>query len=405
MIKILNLLLTSLIHVIINPVFWAVIFIIYLQYKKIGKMELLILGRNKESTIKRVFNSVIIGIISGVLGSIIIILIGITVENNDFLYVFILAILLMFIHPRFLCFSYSGGIVALISLIFGYPKINVSSIMAIVAVLHLIESFLIAIDGDKSKIPIYAEKGDTIVGGFRMVRFWPIPFVVLLASSQSLKGIDSSMSNWWPLIGTDNIRENLFYIIVPVVAILGYGDMAISDYPKNKVKQSAKNLFIYSVTLLFLSVVSTRIYIFKIIAALFSPIVHEFLIQLGKKKEKRNKPVFVSSNKGVKILDVMPNGIADKIKLEPGDIIYKINDRDVKDKSDINEILSYFPPHIKIEYYDIALKIHVKEYKDYKNKIRNLGILAVPKQSEYIFITKEAERLGMKVLKKIRKKS
>ncbi|WP_427339846.1 PDZ domain-containing protein [Caloranaerobacter sp. DY30410] len=401
--EILYLLVLTLLQVFLNPVYWGIIILLYFQYKKIGKMEKKILGINKKSNLMRIFSSMVNGTLGGILGSLIIILLGVTIQANDFKYIFLLAVVLMLIHPRFICFSYAGGIISLSYLIFGYPKVNVSSIMAIVGILHLIESFLILVDGDSTKIPIYIERDQKIVGGFNMMRFWPIPFIVLLTVGGTISSDGVNMPNWWPLFRPENIlfnTDNITYVMMGVIAALGYGDMAVSDYPENKVKESARNLSIYSILLIILSVISTYVYAFKYIAALFGPLAHEGLIQLGRAKEKRGKPKFECPEFGVKILDVMPNEIAEKIGLKSGDIIISVNGNPVNSKDEIQYVLLSYPAYIWIEYIDRNGEYHTKEYMDYNYGVRKLGILTIPRYSTYSFVVKEIESPLMKLRKK-----
>ncbi len=126
-------------HFKISP-FWIVVAIIYLQYRKMSKMERDILGKNQSYPLYNTMISLVFGLIGGMLGSVLFLLSGITINPNDFYLVLPLAIILSLIHPRFICFSYAGGIVSLIGIIFGY-SINVSSIMFVIGVLHLVESF------------------------------------------------------------------------------------------------------------------------------------------------------------------------------------------------------------------------------------------------------------------------
>ncbi|KPU26983.1 hypothetical protein TR13x_07625 [Caloranaerobacter sp. TR13] len=396
----------SLLQVFFNPIYWGIIVLLYFQYKKIGKMEKNILGINKKSNRMRVFSSMVKGTLGGILGSLIIILLGVTIQANDFKYIFLLAVILMLTHPRFICFSYAGGIISLSYLLFGYPRVNVSSIMAIVGILHLIESFLILVDGDSTKIPIFVERNKKIVGGFNMMRFWPIPFIVLLTVGEMVSSNGVNMPNWWPLFKPENVSlnaDNIIYMMIGVVAALGYGDMAITDYPENKVKESSRNLFIYSILLIILSVVSTYIYVFKYIAALFGTLAHEGLIQIGRSKEKSGKAKFECPEFGVKILDVMPDGIAEKIGLKSGDIITSVNGNRVNSKDEIEYILSNYPTYIWIEYIDRNGEYQTKEYMDYKYGIRKLGILTIPRYSTYSFVVKEIESPLMKLRKKFKR--
>lgn len=389
----------TLIQVILNPIFLVVLLILFIQYNKISKMERDILGINKESIAKRIFSSTAVGLLGGVLGSIIVILLGVTIEASDFRYIFVLAIILMLIHPRFICFSYGGGLISLFSLIFGFPDINVSSIMAIVAVLHLVESFLIFIDGDTTKIPIFMETKGRIVGGFNMMRFWPIPFIVLLlvSSYDISSGID--MPEWWPLFSSTDMK-NIFYIMIGVIAALGYGDMAIAQMPREKIKNSSKNLFLFSIVLLILAVISSHIYVFKYIAAIFSPVAHELLIQIGRKTELNGKSIFSPPQKGVLILDTIPGFAGDRMGLKTGDIIFAINGNRVDYKEEIDNVLMETPSYIWIDLYEGPNNIKTLDYKDYGIGIRKLGILTVPKNSIYPFVVREKDGILKRIMKR-----
>jgi hypothetical protein len=93
------------------------------------------------------------GFIGGLFGSFLVVLLGITIETyvpnsqgafaSGITYIWIIAILMAMIHVRYLCFSYAGGLVALVSLIFGFPNVYVPGLMALVGILHLIESLFI----------------------------------------------------------------------------------------------------------------------------------------------------------------------------------------------------------------------------------------------------------------------
>ncbi len=398
--------LITIVSVILNPIFWVAIGLVYFQYNKISKMEKKILGSNKKPTGKRVLSSTVTGIWAGILGSVFIIALGIVISPGDFKYILLLAVLLMMIHPRFICFSYSGGILSLSSLIFGMPNINVSSLMAIVAILHMVESFLILVDGASSKIPVFLERDDKVVGGFNMMRFWPIPLIVLLLSSSIPASGGVAMPDWWPLFYTGEVvnKNDLSFLMIGVIAALGYGDIAITDYPENKIKYSAKNLFFFSITLLVLSITSLYVFEIKYVAALFSPIAHELLIQYGRKKEKKGEPIFVPPTRGVKILDVIPEGVGQEMGLKTGDIIYAVNGKTVDTKEDIGGILMSIPSYVWVDYFDKNRETHTKDIRDYRNGIRSLDILVIPRDSQYKFTVKNKQGLMIRIINKIKKR-
>ena len=109
-------------------------------------------------------------------------------------------------------------------------------------------------------------------------------------------------------------------MMVPVVAALGYGDIALSTTPKARCRSSAVRLMYFSGALLFLSVMASRYKIFAFLAAAFAPVAHEVLIIIGKNQEKKNMPLFRPPLQGEMVLDVV-KGSAEKMGLETG-ILY-----------------------------------------------------------------------------------
>ncbi len=396
----------SLMTAIVNPLFWLVFILVMLQYKKIIKMEMSILGMPKHSIKDKMRNALWMGLLGGFIGTIFFILLGITLQPKDFTYILPMAVFMMMINARYICFSYAGGLLSLFSLLFGFPQINVSSIMAIVALLHLVESMLIWLDGDKDATPIFMKDPRYgVIGGFMLQRFWPIPFTILLLSMGTSEGArELNLPDWWPLFRTQinsiNLEQTMLQMSV-VVAALGYGDIALSATPKEKTRKSSLRLLAYSLILLLLSVISTRLQVFQYIAALFAPFGHEALIIYGQKEEKRLKPIFRNYSEGVTVLDVMQGGYGREMGLRPGDVILKINNRMITNQESIREVLYDFPSYIWV---DIITRKGIRktlEHKDYRRGIRNLDIIVIPEQAEVLFQPQTSFSLGTKLIKKV----
>lgn len=243
-----------------SPFYWIIIGIIFYQYNKIGEWERKLVGRYKRALFCNLLTSMAMGLLGGILASVIFAYLGTVINLRDFYSILVLAILLSLIHPRFMCFAYGGGIISLINLKFGYPNINPSEILVVTGVLHLIESILIWLDGTRGKLPILIEIPGAIADGFSMNRFWPIPFTILIDKGEI-----------YP---------------VTIMAILAYGDIALGSNPEKKTKYTGAILFLFSLILIILAQISIRHYIYKYLAAVFAPLGHELAIGLGKRKEE-----------------------------------------------------------------------------------------------------------------------
>ncbi|MGB9678388.1 MAG: PDZ domain-containing protein [Thermoanaerobacteraceae bacterium] len=385
---------------IFNPLFWLVVVLIWLQYKNKVKLEREILGKEQETMKDLLLDSIVYGLFAAIIGSIIIVLLGITIENIGLEYVWPLAILLMLINPRYICFSYAGGLVSLFSLIFGFPHINVPALMAIVGILHLMESMLIFLDGHHNSTPVFVELNDgRIVGGFSMQKFWPIPFAVLIIVTGVTASQGFNMPDWWPIIKPTGIDTNNMILGITLgMAALGYGDIAITKTPKKKSLVSAKRLLIFSLILIGLSIAGIYSVIFQFLAAIFAPLAHETIILFGQRDERINAPLFVAPENGVMVLFIAKGSPAEKMGISPGDTILKINDFTIKDDNDIINILSKQPDFLSITVRELGGSYTNYEYRDSRG-IKGIGVLIVPKSPQIVMKISDGSLIGDKIKK------
>ena len=95
------------------PIFWVVVLLVYLQYRRAAGMEQKLFGRTINSVGRQVVLSTMLGILGGLLASLVMLLLGLSLTQIGLLFIWPVALLLLLIHPRYLCFSYAGGLVAL----------------------------------------------------------------------------------------------------------------------------------------------------------------------------------------------------------------------------------------------------------------------------------------------------
>lgn len=335
----------DIINTLKSPFFITVLCIIYFQYAKIGKIEKENIGYKRSALLKLII-STIFGIIGGIITTVAFLYLGVVAIPQDFIYILIASIFLSLINPRYMCFSYGGSVIALSSLIIGYPKIHIPQVMSVVAVLHIVESILILLDGWRNRLPVFFEAKNQIVGGFNMNRFWPIPFVIF--------------------IGDGLIQP------ITLMAILSYGDYSISLYPRKKVIKTSLVLFLYSIILLYISKTIDNFFI----PPLFALLGHEYIILQNKMVENKSIPIFTSFDKGVKVLEVLPNTVAHKLGIKTGDILLKINGVEVNSNKDLEDIMNLRINRMEIEFFNMKYGLTTKKYY---GKRKPLGLIIVPR--------------------------
>jgi len=377
--------LVNIFSLMFQPLFWLVVVLVGMQYRRINTARASLYGVPLKPNWNEVLTASMFGLVGGVMGSVVMVLIGVTLTGSGLIYILPLAILLMLINVRFICFAYAGGILAMSNILFGFPQVNVSQVLALVAVLHMVESVLIYFSGHIGAVPaFFRDRSGRLVGGFTLQKFWPIPITALAFTiAVDLPPGVLNMPEWWPLVRPGvNEGDNLIYTLIPVVAALGYGDMAIARDPRRKSKMSAGYLALYSAVLLALAVLADRSTLLAVTAALFSPLGHELVIGIGRRVEMENPPYYIPSPHGLAVLDVVPNTPAWYTGLRSGDVIVALNGVPVHSRNDMAAVLYTVLPPVQVDFLSGGKKRYRREMLSHSGQVDTLlGILPVPDSS------------------------
>jgi hypothetical protein len=331
--------------------FWLAVGVTFWQYRRLAGAERRLYGVVKNEPRAQVLWAASEGVLGGVVASFILVFVGISLPGSGVAYVAALALALMLVNPRLVCFAYAGGIMSLVSLTTGLVKVDIPGLMGLIAVLHATESLLIALFGSRATTPVNVRTRDgELAGGFLLQRYWPIPLVVLLVILTSgqppMDGL-IPMPDWWPLIRPqDGLADNprVIYTLFPVVAILGYGDLAIVSSPVVRCRRTAAALFLYSLTLMGLAIAASHVHPLQWVAALFAPLGHELVALWGTRNEQRGRPVMPAARvmdggagggAGVMVLDVLPGSPAHRAGLAPGDMIVEFGGKPIGRRDDL----------------------------------------------------------------------
>jgi len=381
----------SFLSLVTDWIFWVIVLLVAMQYKRMARTSQQIFDLPEESIWPPVILATLFGMAGGFLGSILLITVGISVLELGISYLWITAVALMLIRQRFLCFAYAGGVLSLSKIIFGFPAVSVAQIMGLVAILHMIESLLILFSGHLAPIPVYVRMREgRVVGGFNLQKFWPLPIVALLAwiiPNQEVIRDAVAMPDWWPLIKTELLQGTgePVYMMMPVVAALGYGDIAITARPEAKTRRAALELAGYSLVLLMLAVGASYQPALAVIAALFGPLGHELLIHIGQRREMRGEPLFVPPERGVMVLHVLRQSPLKKAGIRSGDILLAINGIPVDNEYQIKDALLENRGRVEIEY----LTGTRKQWESATLKMEpgeKLGFIPAPSRYETVYL-------------------
>lgn len=393
----------------------VVLLLVYMQYRRMAVIEQRVFGVPLGNPLRNTVTALGVGFLGGLLATFLFVFLGISLVDVGIGYLWLLAIALMMIHPRFICFAYAGGVLSVSQLLFGWPALNVPAIMGLVAILHLVEALLIWLHGPTGATPVYVRRPDgRVVGGYTLQKFWPMPFIALVAfmiGQDALADMTLAMPEWWPLIKPQEPpapNMSYVYVLFPVMAALGYGDIAITRDPRAKARRTAGLLFGYSVVLMALALAGSAgpgaagaagaggggfagvpAAAWQWLAAVFSPLGHELVIYLGRRSEEQGRPLYDAS-RGAVVLAVAPDSPAADMGLRGGDIIRSINGYRVYNRADIQDVLTPWAVDVEV----VVENMYTGEERTvhYPGKIPPFGVILAPEPTDPGFMTMDDGR-------------
>ncbi len=329
--------------VFLQPIFWLIILLVWFQQKRNVRQQRAMFGLSPYSAASHTLRALLYGCVGGIAASLILTFLGIELSRLGLAYIWPVALALLLFDMRLLCFAYAGGLVALSQLIFGWPEVDVPQLAVLIAVLHLTEGLLIRVSGTDCFWPVLLERHDSFVGGFSLQNFWPLPLALLLAvptlQLPQMAG-HLMMPQWWPLFPGDVSANELAYLLLPVVAALGYGDLAVTCRPEESSRRAAGNLLLYGLTLLALAFLARHWTWFCWLAALWAPLGHEWMVQRQMKREMNGVALYARPQRGVLVLEVAPGSAAEKAGIRREDVLLAVDDFSLHSRADLFVALS-----------------------------------------------------------------
>ena len=385
----------SISYAIINPALAVLLLIIallfYTRNRKINFIQTMVLGEKLNSPLELTISQVVIGIIAGTIASLILTKLGISFEASSGIeLLFIISIIAILYKPKIFSFPYIATILGLASLTgnwFGFGqvmniKVNIPYIIILVGVISIIQGILIIIDGRKGYIPVFTSRNGEILGGFIFKRCWslPIAFFIIFNSFNDFNLKNMNFYNIYSLIVAKDlipIATATILAILPFYSMVGYEAVTFTKNKLNKTISSGLVMIIYGGVLFLISFLARYEVIYQIVSLIVMPIIYVIFKYIEKIIEKNSKPLFVSDEEGICILDVIPKSVAFKEGVRSGDKIIELNGLKPFNESQILK-------SIKDEYINTTLKIkNLKgEIKEYvirsENKSERFGVILVP---------------------------
>ena len=346
---------------LLTPVLWLGILYVIISYnQRINKeRKQFRVAINKDFYEGR--NFIKYGLFFFVMGSLISMILGLTLPTNS-VYIYQILIVLAFLINGFsttsmLLVMTAAGILELVVprfiTFFGdvFPEISGPSWLLLIFISILADYYLTR---NMKKHPLSpriksGKRGRNIATylGRETVVF---PLLALIPS-----GTLSSTLNFWPVFNIGNQKFSLIlfpiFISTSVKVIKRAKERVIQDKLKN-----TELLLGLTFVLIVLTKFMSKLFLISLIIL---TVVSIFLEIKLRKKEKNANSWYVETDEGIRIISVQPETPAAKMKLQPGDVILTCNNRVVNSEEEFYQALQLNSAycHVKVRTYEGDLRI------------------------------------------------
>lgn len=377
-----------------NPFPYLLLLLMLLYWKRQVDTERKLYNAKLHTVAEGMLQSVFYGLFGGLGASVAMLGLGLTLQQETLFFLWVVALFLMLFQLRYLCFAYSGAVIGVLSLIaerspdavqtpvlqtmwIALAQIDLISLFAFIAILHLVEALLVFLTAARRATPVFIHsKRGKLVGAFQIQHVWFVPVFAITPGTGSTETLPP-LYEGWPLLSAAEWTLPLGLLLLP--AVLSFSDQTYAMTPTRKARQASASLLLYSLILLLL--ICGAFFLFEwllIVAILFSFLGHEGMVWYSKWKEAQESPLFVHPKEGLRILAVIPGTPAERTGLKAGEVIAKVNGMRVTERKHLYEALHQNLAFCKLDVLDERGMLRYVKTSIYQKDHHQLGILLAP---------------------------
>lgn len=396
-------------RLISQPFYYIGLLLIILQYRRQIYLERKLFHTRLHSMLSGTVRTIAWGLLMSIPASLVMLGLGTLLTLTSLLWLWGLSLLFSLFRVRFMCYAYAAGALGLLhaialaaerwiaqlssvwlqDLLRSLQDLHFPSILALAAVMHLIEAVLVRLQGTQMAMPLFLEgKRGKVIGGYQLQGFWPVPLLLMVPAAGS--GLELP---WTPLFGGSAWTSGWTVLAFPIV--IGFSGVTVTRFPEDKVKRSAGYLLGYGLILLGAAIASEYAAWLAIPASLICIVLHELMIVLARYEESGKAPLYVHDGRGLRVLGVIPNSPAAQLGIQSGEILYRINGTRVLSKEQLHQLIRENAAFIKIELLNRNGENKFVQRAMYEGEHHQLGMILAPdEQAQYVLGYRESTILG-----------
>lgn len=249
------------------------------------------------------------------------------------------------------------------------------SVVILLALLVIAEGILILKNASKGSSPklVKSRRGQS-VGAHEVKRFWVLPMFLLFPGDALALPFE-----WWPVFHLG--AESYSLILVPFA--VGFNQQIQGMLPKQSIQLLGRRVIALGCMTLILSIIGYWYPLISIVVAALAIVGRELISLLQRLKDDSLPFYFSKKNNGLMIIGIIPESPADKMGLQVGELISKINGVLIRDEQVFYEALQKNRAHCKLEVLDINGEVRFVQRALYEGDHYELGILFVQDQKKF----------------------
>lgn len=387
-----EIILSGLLELVIQPFYWAGLLILLLYYRRQGILERKLFHIRLHGYGIPVMRALFGGLCAGAAVSLIMAGIGFTLTPVGAAAVWVTALILLVFRIRFANFIYAVGVLGVLRFVLNYipglpdqgvpgtifgaiDELNIAALLVLAALMHMAESALIAWQGKSFALPTYIPgKRGRPVGAYVLRMFWLVPTLLLVPSE------NGPISLPWapPLLAGLGLPEATGYMLLALPVMIGMPEVTWTQLPERKAARAARRGLMFGAALLVLALGAVFWSPMTVLVGIAGIALREALIRDSLREEEGQSAMYVHSGRGLRILAVQPGSPAEDMGILPGETLLKVNGSLVATAQQMHESLRVNSAFCKLEVQNRSGESKFLQRPIYDGDHHQLGFIFAP---------------------------
>lgn len=204
------------------------------------------------------------------------------------------------------------------------------------------------------------------IGDHRIQKMSVIPLFLLVPG-----GVIESFAPYWPLL---KIGESTYGIIL-FPFLLGFSHIVRGSLVPTAAKALSKRILLLGVLVIIISAAHFYFDGMSLLALVIAIFGREFITYRFRVKDKKKNPYFQPHPKGLKVLGIIPGTPAERLEIQTGEVITKVNDIKVNNPNAFYEALQGSGAYFKLEVLDDREEMRFVQSPFYEGDHYKLGLI------------------------------